>query len=140
MKQSNWQKEITKTILFVAATVILVVLGTVYFNDTHYAGALLGAAGGSGGLTLFQLTRLYDFKKNPEKFKKEHIDVKDERNILILANARASSFSLETYIILGMGMYGIYLDQVEFVFAILILWVSRTLFFFYYLSKNNKEL
>ncbi|MGO5067231.1 hypothetical protein FDF31_08135 [Clostridium sporogenes] len=140
MKNLNWFKEIFKLILLVAMTITFFILGNVAFNEMHYSSALLGISGASMGLSLFQLTRVIGFARNPQKYKKEQIDVKDERNSLILTNAKASSFGIETFVIFGITVYAIYSNNIGFVFAIFILWVSRIFSFFYYLSKNNKEL
>lgn len=140
MKNLNWSKEIFKLILLVAMTITFFILGNVVFNEMHYSSALLGISGASMGLSLFQLMRVIGFARNPQKYKKEQIDVKDERNSLILTNAKASSFGIETFVIFGITVYAIYSNNVGFVFAIFILWVSRIFSFFYYLSKNNKEL
>ncbi|ENK1243924.1 hypothetical protein ACFLKB_07880 [Clostridium sp. FAM 1755] len=140
MKNLNWSKEIFKLILLVSMTIIFFILGNVAFNEMHYSSALLGISGSSMGLSLFQLTRVIGFARNPQKYKKEQIDIKDERNSLILTNAKASSFDVETFVILGITVYAIYSNNIGFVFAIFILWVSRIFSLFYYLSKNNKEL
>lgn len=140
MKNLNWFKEIFKLILLVAMTITFFILGNVTFNEMHYSSALLGISGASMGLSLFQLTRVIGFARNPQKYKKEEIDAKDERNSLILTNAKASSFGIETFVIFGITVYAIYSNNIGFVFAIFILWVSRIFSFFYYLSKNNKKL
>lgn len=140
MKRNDWFKEITKFILLLVITAGLFILAKFVFEDTHFASALFGASGGVGGLLIFQLARLLSFARNPSKFNKEQIDVEDERNILIMTNARSSAFSIETSVILGISMYAIYSNDLGFVLAIFFLWISRILLFFYYLSKNNKEL
>jgi hypothetical protein len=139
VRSNKLSMEMFKLILLIGVAAVFIILGCYIIPNEHYSSALLGVSGASIGLTLFQLTRVIGFIRNPEKYKREQIDIKDERNNLILTNAKASAYGVETYIILGITVYAIYSNNVGFVFAVLILWISRIFSFFYYLSKNNKE-
>lgn len=139
MKNIKWSKEIFKLMLLIGITIIFYILGYVVFDNKYYSSALLGISGASIGLVLFQLKRVLDFTRNPEIYNKEQIDVKDERNIMLLTNAKASSYGIETFIIFGITVYAIYLNDIGFVLAIFALWISRFLSFFYYLSMNNNK-
>ncbi|PRR82502.1 hypothetical protein [Clostridium vincentii] len=140
MKNIKWSKEIVKLILLIVIAVAFFILGYVIIPNKYYSLSLLGVSGASIGLSLFQLKRVIDFARNPKKYNKEQIEVKDERNNRILINAKSSSFDIETFVILGITVYSIYLNNVGFVIAILALWISRIFSFFYYLSKNNKKI
>lgn len=139
MKSISRFKEIFKLILLIIITITLFILGNVVFNNTHYSSALLGMSGAFIGLSLFQLKRVIGFIKNPDTYNKEQINVKDERNIMLMTYAKSSSYDLETFIIFGITLYAIYLNSVEFVLAVFILWIIRIISFFYYLSKNNNR-
>jgi len=77
--------------------------------------------------------------KDPTKYKKEQIELKDERTNLILINSSSSAYGMEIFIITAITFYAIYRADVGFVLAIFTLWVFRIIFFFYYLSKNSKS-
>lgn len=139
MRNIKWSKEILKLILLIGIVVVFLILGYVIFPNKYYSSALLGVSGTSIGLSLIQLIRVIDFARNPEKYNKEQIDLKDERNNMLLINAKASAYGVETFVIFGITVYAIYLDNVKFVFAIFVLWISRFFSFLYYFSKNNKK-
>ena len=139
MKSINWSKEIFKLILYIGIVILLLILGKVVFDSTHYSSALIGVSGGFLGISIFQLVRIINFKRNPEKYHKEQIDYKDERNNMIISSAKSSAYDAEIFGIIGLSIYAIYLNNVEMVIGILILWVIRIFSFFYYLNKNNKH-
>lgn len=139
MRNVKWSKELLKLILFIGIGIAFFILGFVIFPNKYYSSALVGISAASTGLILFQLKRVICFAKDPNSYEREQIDVKDERNNMILTNAKASSYSIETFVIFGISAYAIYLNNVKFVFAIFILWVSHIFSFFYYLYKYNKK-
>lgn len=139
MRDFKLSKEILKLFLLTGSMVVFFMLGYVVFRGKHYSPALIGMAGSAIGISLFQLKRIIGFVKNPKSYNREQVEVKDERNIVLLANSKASSYDLEVFIILGITIYSIYLNEVGLVLAILALWISRIGSFFYYLSKNSKQ-
>lgn len=139
MKSINWTKEIFKLIFYIGSVVLLFILGKVVFDNTHYSSALIGVSGGFLGILIFQLIRMINFKRNPENYHKERIDFKDERNNMIISSAKSSAYDAEIFGIIGLSIYAIYLNNVEMVIGILILWIIRIFSFFYYLNKNNKH-
>lgn len=139
MKSISRKKEVFTLIVLVIITIALFILGNVVFSNTHYSSALLGMSGASIGLSLFQLKRMIDFIKNPDSYKKEQINKKDERNNMLVTYAKSTSYDLETFIIFGITLYAIYINSVEFVLAIFILWIIRIASFFVYLYRNNNR-
>ncbi len=139
MKTINWTKEIFKLILYTGIVIIFFILGKVIFDNTHYSSAFIGVSGGFLGISIFQLVRIINFNRNPERYHKEQIDYKDERNNMIISRAKSSAHDTEIFAIIGLSIYAIYLNNVEMVIGILILWIIRIISFFYYLNKNNKQ-
>lgn len=138
MKNIKFKKEILKLLLLIVVTVISFILGNYVIEDKNQAGAIVGIAGSSAGLSIFLLTRIINFIKDPKKYDKEIIDFKDERNNTIIKNSKASSYDIETFIIFGITLYAIYLNNINFVVAVGIIWVTRIISFLYNVSKNNK--
>ncbi|MDM8127255.1 hypothetical protein QUV80_02090 [Paraclostridium benzoelyticum] len=139
MKTVKIHKEKPKLILLIGITVIFFLLGYFIFDNTHYSSALLGVSAASLGLSLFQLKRIFNFTKNPESYNKEQINIKDERNVILIGNAKASAYDIETFAILGITAYAIYLDNIGFALTIFALWIIRIFSFIYYYSKNSKQ-
>lgn len=140
MKRNSIAFEILKLILLTGIGLLFFMMGKQIFSDTYYSSALIGVSGGMIGLSLFQLVRILGIIRNPQKLKQEQVDLEDERNNLIINNSKSSAYNFETYIILGITAYAIYSNNIGFVASIGILWIFRVASFFYYLSKNNKEL
>ncbi len=139
MKSIRWSKEVWKLILLIAGTVLLFIIGYFVVEDSEYSSTVLGVVGGGIALSFFQLSRIINFNKNPKSYDKEQIDVKDERNIMLLTNAKSSAYGVEKFVIFGISLYAIYLKDLWFVLAILILWISRIASFIYYFSKSSKQ-
>lgn len=139
MKNIKWSKEIFKLVFLIIITVGSFVLGEFVFENRHFSSALLGISAASIGLLVFHLIRNINFIKNPSAYKKEQINLKDERNLMLIRYAKSSSYDLEIFIIFGITIYAIYLNNVGFALAVFILWIVRLSSFFYYLSKNSKE-
>lgn len=139
MKTVKLHKEKLKLILIIGITFIFFILGYFIFDNKHYSSALLGISGASLGLSLFQLKRIFNFTKNPESYNKEQIDIKDERNVMLIGKSKACAYDIETFIIFGITAYAIYSNNVGFVLAIFVLWLIRIFSFFYYFSKNSKQ-
>lgn len=139
MRNVKWSKELLKLISFIGIGIAFFILGFVIFPDKYYSSALVGISAASTGLILFQLKRVIGFAKDPNNYNREQIDIKDERNNMLMTNSKASSYDIEAFVILAITVYAIYLNNVRFAFAIFILWMSRIFSFFYYYAKNNKK-
>lgn len=139
MKTIKLYKEKVKLIFLILSTVIFFSLGYIVLNGENYSSALLGVSAASLGLSLFQLKRIFTFTKRPETYTNEQIELKDERNIMLVEKSKSCAYDIETFVILGITAYAIYSDNVGFVLAVLVLWSIRIFSFFYYFSKKNNE-
>ena len=137
MRKVKWSIEIVKLVIVIVFVGIFI-LGYFRISNKNYTSALSGMIAAGGVWIVFQGTRIIGFMKDPTKYKKEQIELKDERTNLILINSSSSAYGMETFIITAITFYAIYRADVGFVLAIFTLWVFRIIFFFYYLSKNSK--
>lgn len=140
MQSKRFLVEISKLLLTVLITALFFTLGFSIFREETYASALIGVSGGMLGVSLFQATKVFSYMKAPQKMKRDNINHKDERNLQILAHSKASSFDLETFILLGLTAYTIYTDNVGYILIIGVLWFSRIISLLYFVYKNNKTL
>ena len=138
MRKVKWSIEIVKLVIVIVFVGIFI-LGYFRISNKNYTSALSGMIAAGGVWIVFQGTRIIGFMKDPTKYKKEQIELKDERTNLILINSSSSAYGMETFIITAITFYAIYRADVGFVLAIFTLWVFRIIFFFYYLSKNSKN-
>lgn len=139
MKSINWTKEMFKFIIYIGNVILFFVLSRFVFDNIHYSSALIGVSGGFLGIIIFQIIRMINLKRNPKNYHKEKIDFKDERNNMIISSAKTSTYDVEIFGIIGLSIYAIYLNNVEMVIGILMLWIIGIFSFFYYLNKNNKQ-
>lgn len=139
MKTIKLYKEKVKLIFLILSTVIFFSLGYIVLNGENYSSALLGVSASSLGLSLFQMKRIFTFTKRPETYTNEQIELKDERNIMLVEKSKSCAYDIESFVILGITAYAIYSDNVGFVLAVLVLWSIRSFSFFYYFSKKNNE-
>ena len=137
MRKVKWSIEIVKLFILIVFGGIFI-LGYFRISNKNYTSALSGMIAAGGVWIVFQGTRIIGFMKDPTKYKKEQIELKDERTNLILINSSSSAYGMEIFIITAITFYAIYRADVGFVLAIFTLWVFRIIFFFYYLSKNSK--
>lgn len=140
MKKVKLTKEILKLIILAVLGIVFFVLGYYVFSEEHYSSAILGMAGAAVGLVIFQLMRISNFIKNPISYEKEQVNIKDERNNIILNKSKAESYDVELFVLFGVTIYAIYLNNIVFVVSLCVLWVIRIGSFFYYISKNNKKI
>ena len=138
MKNIKFKKEILKLVLLIVVTVIAFILGNYVIEDKSQAGAAAGMTGAGVAMSLFQLSRIINFVKDPKKYDREIVDLKDERNNTIIKNSKASAYDIETFLIFGITLYAVYLNNINFVLAVGIIWVTRIVSFLYNFSKNNK--
>lgn len=138
MRKVKWSIEIVKLFTLIVFVGIFII-GYFRISNKNYTSALAGMIASGLVLIVFQATRIIGFIKDPIKYKKEQIELKDERTNLILINSSSSAYGMETFIITAITFYAIYRADIGFVLAIFTLWVFRIIFFFYYLSKNNKS-
>ena len=138
MRKVKWSIEIVKLVIVIVFVGIFI-LGYFRISNKNYTSALSGMIAAGGVWIVFQGTRIIGFMKDPTKYKKEQIELKDERTNLILINSSSSAYGMEIFIITAITFYAIYGADVGFVLAIFTLWVFRIIFFFYYLSKNSKS-
>lgn len=121
-----------------------IVLATVILeqnsDNSFRTGMFIGFGASFIGISIVNIIKLIQYKKNPEKLKKDEMLSKEERNIMI--KDKASSFTVLTYnvtlaiIIMTLAVINVKKEIILIVFFGMMLNIIIFLFMIYYYSKK----
>ena len=129
-------------------SIVLAALGaalviTAIFTDfnKNINGVMTGIGAGLFGAALSQIAAIMIYSKNPDKLKQKTIEVNDERNILIVEKAKATTYKIFTYILSAVLIALIVINlKPIWLFAAISLYVIRFIIEIFFVNKYAKEL
>lgn len=135
-----------KQVVWIIMIVVGIILATLAFfvQDEAFktiSGVLFGIGSGILGLSIAKLYMIRYEQKNPEEVKRNQVEFKDERSVMIRDKAKAKAGDITSWCILGLAWINILLDGALWITliccAISIIHVGLGL---YLMAKYDKEL
>lgn len=135
-----------KQVVWIIMIVVGIILATLAFfvKDEAFktmSGVLFGIGSGILGLSIAKLYMIRYEQKNPEEVKRNQVEFKDERSVMIRDKAKAKAGDITSWCILGLAWINILLDGALWITliccAISIIHVGLGL---YLMAKYDKEL
>ena len=121
-------------------SVIMIILSQFVELNSH-SGILLGTGAGVLGANIAKLYFISLEKKNPDIIKENEIELKDERNVLILQKAKAKSADITQWLIMLVAYLEILVNAPLWITLITIgVFVLYNIIQIYYVNKFNKEM
>lgn len=104
-----------KQILWIVGIILGILIATLGFFMRDEAlntlsGLCIGIGSGLFGLSIAQLYMIRYERKNPEEVKRNEIEFKDERSVMIRDKAKAKAGDITSWCILGVAWINILLD------------------------------
>ena len=126
------------TFLIVSITMMI---GSLFVELNSISGLLLGSGAGILGACISKLYFINFEKKNPEIIKKNKIEFKDERNVLIRQRAKAKSADITQWLIIAIAYLTIIVNAPLWITLITItIFLLYNIIQIYYINKFNKEM
>ena len=121
-------------------SVIMIILSQFVELNSH-SGILLGTGAGVLGANIAKLYFISLEKKNPDIIKENEIELKDERNVLILQKAKAKSADITQWLIMLVAYLEILVNAPLWIILVTIgIFVLYNIIQIYYVNKFNKEM
>ena len=121
-------------------SVIMIILSQFVELNSH-SGILLGTGAGVFGANIAKLYSISLEKKNPDIIKENEIELKDERNVLILQKAKAKSADITQWLIMLVAYLEILVNAPLWITLVTIgIFVLYNIIQIYYVNKFNKEM
>ena len=121
-------------------SVIMIILSQFVELNSH-SGILLGTGAGVLGANIAKLYFISLEKKNPDIIKENEIELKDERNVLILQKAKAKSADITQWLIMLVAYLEIFVNAPLWIILVTIgIFVLYNIIQIYYVNKFNKEM
>ena len=121
-------------------SVIMIILSQFVELNSH-SGILLGTGAGDFGANIAKLYFISLEKKNPDIIKENEIELKDERNVLILQKAKAKSADITQWLIMLVAYLEILVNAPLWITLVTIgIFVLYNIIQIYYVNKFNKEM
>lgn len=134
------QKKSTFYVMAITISVIMIILSQFVELNSH-SGILLGTGAGVIGASIAKLYSINLEKKNPDIVKKNEIELKDERNILILQRAKAKSADITQWLIMIIAYLEIFVNAPLWIILLTVgIFVLYNIIQIYYINKFNKEM
>lgn len=134
------QKKSMFYIMAIITSVLMIILSQFVELNSH-SGILLGTGAGVIGASIAKLYSIKLEKKNPDMIKANEIELKDERNILILQKAKAKSADITQWLIMLFAYLEILVNAPLWIIIITIgIFVLYNIIQVYYINKFNKEM
>ena len=134
------QKKSTFYITALIISVIMIILSQFVELNSH-SGILLGTGAGVIGASIAKLYSINLEKKNPDMIKENEIELKDERNILILQRAKAKSADITQWLIMIIAYLEIFVNAPLWIILLTVgIFVLYNIIQIYYINKFNKEM
>ena len=134
------QKKSTFYIMAITISVIMIILSQFVELNSH-SGILLGTGAGVFGANIAKLYFISLEKKNPDIIKENEIELKDERNVLILQKAKAKSADITQWLIMLVAYLEILVNAPLWITLVTIgIFVLYNIIQIYYVNKFNKEM
>ena len=132
-----------KSMFYISAiiiSVIMIILSQFVELNSH-SGILLGTGAGFLGANIAKLYFISLEKKNPDIIKENEIELKDERNVLILQKAKAKSADITQWLIMLVAYLEILVNAPLWITLVTIgIFVLYNIIQIYYVNKFNKEM
>ena len=134
------QKKSTFYITALIISVIMIILSQFVELNSH-SGILLGTGAGVIGASIAKLYSINLEKKNPDMIKENEIELKDERNILILQRAKAKSADITQWLIMIIAYLEIFVNAPLWIILLTVgIFVLYNIIQIYYINKFNNEM
>ena len=132
-----------KSMFYISAiimSVIMIILSQFVELNSH-SGILLGTGAGVIGASIAKLYFINLEKKNPDIIKENEIELKDERNVLILQKSKAKSADITQWLIMLVAYLEILVNAPLWITLVTIgIFVLYNIIQIYYVNKFNKEM
>ena len=134
------QKKSTFYVMAITISVIMIILSQFVELNSH-SGILLGTGAGVLGANIAKLYSINLEKKNPDIVKKNEIELKDERNILIRQRAKAKSADIIQWLIMIIAYLEIFVNAPLWIILLTVgIFVLYNIIQIYYINKFNNEM
>ena len=134
------QKKSTFYVMAIITSIIMIILSQFVELNSH-SGILLGTGAGVIGASIAKLYSINLEKKNPDMIKENEIELKDERNILILQRAKAKSADITQWLIMIIAYLEIFVNAPLWIILLTVgIFVLYNIIQIYYINKFNKEM
>ena len=134
------QKKSMFYIMAITISVLMIILSQFVELNSH-SGILLGTGAGVIGASIAKLYFISLEKKNPDMIKENEIELKDERNILILQRAKAKSADITQWLIMIIAYLEIFVNAPLWIILLTVgIFVLYNIIQIYYINKFNKEM
>ena len=134
------QKKSTFYIMAITISVLMIILSQFVELNSH-SGILLGTGAGVIGASIAKLYTINLEKKNPDMIKENEIELKDERNILILQRAKAKSADITQWLIMIIAYLEIFVNAPLWIILLTVgIFVLYNIIQIYYINKFNNEM
>ena len=134
------QRKSTFYVMAITISVIMIILSQFVELNSH-SGILLGTGAGVFGANIAKLYFISLEKKNPDIIKENEIELKDERNVLILQKAKAKSADITQWLIMLVAYLEILVNAPLWITLVTIgIFVLYNIIQIYYVNKFNKEM
>ena len=132
-----------KSMFYITAIIISVIMIIIsqFVELNSHSGILLGTGAGVFGANIAKLYFISLEKKNPDIIKENEIELKDERNVLILQKAKAKSADITQWLIMLVAYLEILVNAPLWITLVTIgIFVLYNIIQIYYINKFNKEM
>ena len=134
------RKKSTFYVMAITISVIMIILSQFVELNSH-SGILLGTGAGAIGASIAKLYSINLEKKNQDIVKKNEIELKDERNILIRQRAKAKSADITQWLIMVIAYLEIFVNAPLWIILLTVgIFVLYNIIQIYYVNKFNKEM
>ena len=132
-----------KSMFYISAiiiSVIMIILSQFVELNSH-SGILLGTGAGVIGASIAKLYFISLENKNPDIIKENEIELKDERNVLILQKAKAKSADIIQWLIMVIAYLTILVNAPLWITLLTVgIFVLYNIIQIYYINKFNNEM
>ena len=132
-----------KSMFYISALIIsiIMIILSQFVELNSLSGILLGTGAGVLGANIAKLYFISLEKKNPDIIKENEIELKDERNVLILQKAKAKSADITQWLIMLVAYLEILVNAPLWITLVTIgIFVLYNIIQIYYVNKFNKEM
>ena len=132
-----------KSMFYISALIIsiIMIILSQFVELNSLSGILLGTGAGFLGANIAKLYFINLEKKNPDIIKENEIELKDERNVLILQKAKAKSADITQWLIMLVAYLEILVNAPLWITLVTIgIFVLYNIIQIYYVNKFNKEM
>ena len=132
-----------KSMFYITAIIIsvIMIIGSQFVELNSHSGILLGTGAGVLGANIAKLYFINLEKKNPDIIKENEIELKDERNVLILQKAKAKSADITQWLIMLIAYLEILVNAPLWITLVTIgIFILYNIIQIYYVNKFNKEM